>query len=61
MGSSDGMLDGNEDVKLEVSSMGGSPGSYFIIEICYYKGMLVGKEDGKLRGSELGESLGLEG
>ena len=45
------MLDGNKNGKIEGSSLGGSPGSEFIIEIGSYKGMLVRKE-----GRELGVS-----
>ena len=48
MVSSDNMLVGNEYYKLEVSSLGGFPGSEFRIEIGSPGGGLFGKEDGKL-------------
>ena len=48
------MLDGKKDDKIEGSSLGGSPGSEFIIEIGSYKVMLVRKEGGELGVSELG-------
>ena len=58
VGSSNGIIGGNDDGKFEVESLGLSLGLEGGTEIVSSDGMLDGNEDDKIEGSSLGGSHG---